>query len=280
MGDPLVSTAWLAEHLGDPDVLVLDASWFLPAEGRSGREEYLQAHIPGAAFFDIDAVSDHATDLPHMLPTPEVFAQAAGELGLRRDATIVAYDSFGIRAAARLWWTLRAMAYDRVFVLDGGLRKWTAEGRPTQPGEEALPPAEVAPGTDPGLVRSADEVRTALDDGAFQLVDARPAARFRGEAAEPRPGLASGHMPGAKNLPFNELLAEDGAMRSAPEVRARFEAAGLDLEKPIVATCGSGVTASVLVLGLARIGVPRAAVYDGSWSEWGALPGAPVATGA
>ena len=276
--DPVVSTAWLAERLRSPDVRVVDGSWHMPAEARDGREEYLQAHIPGAVFFDIDAIADPDTDLPHMLPTPEAFAQAAGELGLSREVDIVVYDTHGVRSAARVWWTLRAMGYERVHVLDGGLRKWMAEGRPIEGGEVFPRRVEVKPAFAPELVRDAAEVREILQTGSARMVDARSAARFSGEAPEPRAGLRSGHMPGAANLPWEQVIAEDGTLRPAGDLREVFKAAGVDLRAPIVTTCGSGVTASVLALALARLGV-TAAVYDGSWSEWGGLADAPVVTG-
>lgn len=278
--DPVVSTAWLADRLRTPDVRVVDGSWHMPAEARNGREEYLQVHVPGAVFFDIDAIADRASDLPHMLPTPEAFAKAAGELGLPRDADIVIYDVHGIRSAARVWWTLRAMGYEKVHVLDGGLRKWMAEGRPVEAGEVYPRAVEVAPAFDPDLVRNADDVRAVLADGSARMVDARSAARFTGEAPEPRAGLRSGHMPGAANLPWEQVVAQDGTLRPADDLKAVFKDAGIDLGKPIVTTCGSGVTASVLALALARLGLDRTAVYDGSWTEWGGLPDAPVVTGA
>ena len=274
--DPVVSTAWLADRLGE--VRIVDGSWHMPAEARDGRAEYLQRHVPGAVFFDIDHVADHDTDLPHMLPTPEAFAKAAGELGLSRDADIVVYDVHGIRSAARVWWTLRAMGYDKVRVLDGGLRKWLAEGRPVEAGDVTPSPAAVAPRFDPDLVRSAADVKAVLQSGSAQMLDARSAARFRGEAPEPRAGLRSGHMPGAANLPWEQVIAEDGTLRPSEELKSVFDRVGVDLAKPIVTTCGSGVTASVLALALARLGI-CAAVYDGSWSEWGGLADAPIVTG-
>lgn len=277
--DPVVSTEWLAQRLGAPDLRVVDGSWFMPAEARSGREEYLQAHIPGAVFFDIDAIADRTTDLPHMLPTPEAFAQAMGALGLSRDVDIVVYDSLGIRAAARVWWSLRAMGFTRVFVLDGGLKKWLAEARHVETGEVHPRAAQVTPAYDPGLVRCSDDVRVLLDSREARLVDARSAPRFVGDAPEPRAGLKSGHMPGAANVPFDQVIGSDGTLRPADELTAIFRAAGVDLAKPIVTTCGSGVTASVLALALARLGRDRTAVYDGSWAEWGAMPDAPIVTG-
>jgi thiosulfate/3-mercaptopyruvate sulfurtransferase len=276
MDDPVVSTAWLAERLGS--VRVVDGSWHMPAEARNGAAEYLQRHIPGAVFFDIDHVADHDTDLPHMLPTPEAFAQAAGALSLSRETDIVVYDVHGIRSAARVWWTLRVMGYDKVHVLDGGLRKWLAEGRPVEAGDVVPQPVTVAPRFEAELVRNAQDVQAILQSDAARMLDARSAARFRGEAPEPRAGLRSGHMPGAANLPWEQVIAEDGTLRPSEELKSVFDRVGVDLAKPIVTTCGSGVTASVLALALARLGI-CAAVYDGSWSEWGGLADAPIVTG-
>lgn len=280
MSDPVVSTAWLGERLGSPDVAVVDATWFMPAENRSGRAEFEAAHIPGAVFFDIDAVADTTVNLPHMLPTPQAFAEAAGALGLSPELQVVVYDAHGLFSAPRAWWTLRAMGFAHVRVLDGGLPRWRSEGRPLEAGPPAPRPRAFSALPDSGLVRSLEEVRAILDDGSAQLVDARPAARFRGEAPEPRPGLRGGHMPGACNLPFGAVVGPDGGLKPAAELRGVFEAAGVDLSRPIVTTCGSGVTASVLALALARLGLDRVPVYDGSWSEWGAHPDAPVVTGA
>ena len=280
MTDPLVSTAWLAERLERPGLRILDGSWWMPAEGRSGHAEYLEAHIPGAVFFDIDAIADRTVDLPHMLPTPEEFTAAAGRLGLSRDATIVTYDTFGIRAAARVWWTLRVMGFTRVFVLDGGLRTWRAEGRRLEAGETIPSPTTLSLSFDASLVRTLNEVRALVTSHAEQIVDARGGPRFRGEVPEPRASLRSGHMPGARNVAFDGLLDADGRMKPAATLAAIFQGAGIDLDQPIVATCGSGVTASVVALALARLGRDRAAVYDGSWTEWGGLADTPVATGA
>ncbi|MEI6440419.1 MAG: 3-mercaptopyruvate sulfurtransferase [Alphaproteobacteria bacterium] len=279
MTAPLVSTAWLAERLGDPDILIVDGSWWMPAEARSGEAEFLQRHIPGAVFFDIDAIADKTVDLPHMLPTPEVFADAVGELGLGRDATIVVYDTFGIRAAARVWWELRAMGFEKLHVLDGGLKTWIAEGRPLETGPAEPRPVSVAPNYKSELVRNSTQVLMALESGTVQVVDARAGARFRGEAPEPRAGLRSGHMPGALNTPFDTLLNADGTLKSPQALRDVFQLAGVDLDAPIITTCGSGVTASVIALALATLG-KDAAVYDGSWTEWGGLADMPVVTGA
>ena len=276
--DPLVSTTWLAERLGDPGVRIVDATLPLVGQAGHGRDSYLAGHIPGAVFFDINAIADPDTDLPHMLPTPQAFAEAAGALGLARDATIVVYDAHGIYSAPRVWWTLRAMGYPNVFVLDGGFKKWRAEGRLLETDVQAPSPVAVAPEPDPALVKDLDAVAAILASGSAQVVDARSAGRFRGEAAEPRASLRSGHMPGALNLPFDQVVNADGTLKSVDELKAAF--AHVDLGRPIVTTCGSGVTASVLALALARLGRFDVAVYDGSWTEWGGRPDTAVVTGA
>jgi thiosulfate/3-mercaptopyruvate sulfurtransferase len=279
MADPLVSTAWLAAHLDDPAVQVVDATWFLPGEGR-GADSYAAAHIPGARFFDIDEIADRASDLPHMLPAPEYFAREAGRLGLRRDATVVVYDAHGVFSAPRVWWTLRAMGFPSVVVLDGGLKKWRAEGRSLETAEREPRPTTVDSAFRPELVRDIEAVKSLLAGGEAQVVDARPAPRFRGEAAEPRPGLRSGHMPGACNVPWGSLVNPDGTLKAPDELRRAFSAGGVDLSRPIVTTCGSGVSAALLALALARLGRDDVAVYDGSWAEWGGRADTDVATGA
>jgi len=277
--DPLVSTAWLAEHLNAPDVRIVDASWFLPGSDRDPRAEYALVHIPGALFFDIDEIVDETSDLPHMLPSPVKFASRMRKLGIGDGARLVIYDSQGLFSAPRVWWTFRAMGHEDVVVLDGGLPKWIAEGRPV---EDGVPPPRERHFTTRytnDLVRDQAQVRRALAGGKDQLVDARPAARFQGEAPEPRPGLRSGHMPGALNVPSSSVIAPDGALKSAEQLKAVFEAAGVDLARPIITTCGSGITASLLALALARLGRDRTPVSDGSWADWGRPGDTEVVTG-
>lgn len=275
---PLVSTAWLGAHLGAPDLAVLDASWHLPTQKRDARADYLAGHIPGAVFFDIDAISDPSSGLPHMLPRPGDFEAAMGALGISDDMRIVVYDSLGLYSAPRAWWTLRAFGAPRVAVLEGGLPQWTAETRPVETGESRPKPARFTARPVPGAVADVPAVQHALSTGAAEVVDARSAARFRGEVPEPRAGLRSGHMPGALSVPFDRVL-EGTRLASPDRVRRVFADAGVDLNRPVITTCGSGVTAAVLSFALATLGKTDLALYDGSWSEWGGRSDLPVATG-
>jgi len=278
MTDPMVTTSWLAERLDDPSLRILDASWFLPTAGRDPAAEYAVGHIPGAVRFDIDALSDHASDLPHMLAPPADFAVAMRRLGLDPTSTVVAYDTAGLFSAARAWWNLRAVGHRSVFVLDGGLPRWVAEGRPVETGWREPPHGEFKARAIEALARDLDDVRRALDDGHTQVIDARPSGRFQGSAPEPRAGLRSGHMPGALNIPWDALV-DGGSLLPADRLRDVFAAAGARLDRPIITTCGSGVSACMLALALARLGRDDVAVYDGSWSEWGDRSDTPVTTG-
>ncbi|OAI31819.1 3-mercaptopyruvate sulfurtransferase [Methylosinus sp. R-45379] len=271
----LVSTQWLADHLHAPDVIIFDASWHMPAAGRDPHAEFIDAHIPGAVFFDIDAIADHSTDLPHMLPDPVAFSSAVRKLGLGDGMRAVVYDSLGLFSAPRLWWTLRVFGLTDVSILDGGLPAWKAEGRPLEQGESHRPQRHFTARMDHALVADAADVSRALADGSAQVVDVRSAERFAGAVPEPRPGLRSGHMPGALNLPFGNLIAE-GRLKDAAALAEIFTAAKIDLERPVIASCGSGLTASILSLALAAAGRRPATVYDGSWSEWGARAELPV----
>jgi len=274
----LVSTSWLGERLGDPRVSIIDASWFMPGTPRNAAAEFAERHIPGAVFFAIDEVKDATNDLPHMLASPAEFATAVRRLGVNNDADVVVYDSHGLFSAPRVWWNFRVMGHARTFVLDGGLPRWLAEGRAIETGWPNPEHGDFKSRLDPSLVVDLSEVRDAIAAQGPQIVDARAADRFAGAVPEPRAGLKSGHMPGARNAPWTEMVA-DGALAETSRLRGAFEAAGVDLAAPIITTCGSGVSASLLALALAELGRPDVAVYDGSWSEWGGRDDTPVATG-
>ncbi|MCB4379549.1 3-mercaptopyruvate sulfurtransferase [Synechococcus sp. MU1644] len=275
----LVSTDWLAAHLKDPDLRVLDASWYLPDAGRDARTEYEAAHIPGARFFDIDEISDARSDLPHMAPPPEKFMSRMRAMGVGDGHQVVVYDGAGILSAPRVWWLFRLMGHRDVAVLDGGLPKWQAEGRPIEDIGPVIKDRHLTARFQNHLVRDVTQVSQASKLGSTQVVDARAAARFRGEAPEPREGVRSGHVPGSRNLPYDTLLNGDKTLKSPTETRAVFENAGVDLNKPIITTCGSGITAAILALALERMGHDSWSLYDGSWAEWGMSPMVPVATG-
>lgn len=266
---PLVSTAWLADHLGAPDVRVVDASYYLPVEAKRGRDVYLEQHIPGAVFFDIDEIADASSDLPHMLPAPEKFSSRVRKLGLGDGVKIVIYDARGVFSAPRVWWMFKVFGHRDVAVLDGGLPKWLAEGRPTEEGEVTTRERHFTARMNSLLVRELDQMQSNLRHGREQVLDARDAKRFAGEGEELWPGRRNGHIPGSKNLPFQQLFQEDGSLLPAATLAERFGDAGIDLKKPVVTSCGSGVTAAILSLGLEIAGARDTAVYDGSWAEWG-----------
>jgi thiosulfate/3-mercaptopyruvate sulfurtransferase len=278
--DPLVSTDWLAARLEDPKIKVIDASFKLPGAMPLPLDDYLEAHIPGAVFFDVDAISDHNDPLPHMYPDAAQFAREVAALGISSGGTVVAYDSGGWVAAPRAWWMFLSFGHPNVKILDGGLKKWLREGRPTHSGKVTPKPGKFEAKFDSSYLRSEQHLVRNLETRAEQVIDARPRARFEGTGAEPRPGLRSGHIPGSRSVPYAELFdAASGAMKPLEELRKAFTGAGVDLTKPIVTSCGSGVSALVVTLALYRLGVRGSALYDGSWSEWGLPDGPPVATG-
>jgi len=271
-----VSTTWLAENLDAPDVAIIDGTYLLPTDQRNAKTEYIEGHIPGAVFFDIDAIADHTTALPHMLPNPSDFARAMEELGLGDDLRLVVYDSANLQGGARVWWTLRVFGARDVKILAGGLPRWRAEGRRLEQGEVRRTPRQFTVQFDGAAVADAGQVLKASETGSVQILDARAAARFSGTMAEPRPGLRSGHIPGSLNLPWGEVVAA-GEIKPKDDVKLLLAQAGVDLTRPVITTCGSGVTAAILLLSLQTVGKSDVILYDGSWAEWGSRADLPVA---
>ena len=276
----IVETDWLAARLGTPGLVVFDGSWHLPTSGRDPKAEYLGEHIPGALFFDIDDLVDEKSSLPHMLPSTIKFASRMKKMGVGDGMKIIVYDSVGLFSAARVWWTFRAMGHKDVAVLNGGLKKWKAEGRPLEDGPPTARTARhFSPLQNNELIRELGDMKAYVAQQSMQIVDARPAGRFEGKDPEPRPGLRSGHIPGSKNIPSTTVLNPDGTLKEKAELAAIFKAAGIDPARPVVTTCGSGVTASILALALSVIGQSNSAVYDGAWAEWGQDNGLPIESG-
>jgi thiosulfate/3-mercaptopyruvate sulfurtransferase len=277
---PLVTTDWLAEELGNPDLVVFDATKYLPNEPKDGRAEFLRAHIPGARYFDIDQIADTDTDLPHMVPTPGRFAKLMMALGVGNASRVVFYDQKGLASAARGWWLMGLFGHDNAAVLDGGFPKWLKEARPVGDGEPGAPdPKAFQPSYRAAQLRGVGDMLRNVLTKSEQVLDARAAGRFTGAVPEPRAGMRSGHIPGSLSVPYTDLLHADGTFRPAGEIRGRFEAAGVDGSRPLVTSCGSGVTACILTLGLRVAGFPEGAVYDGSWTEWGGRSDTPIAVG-
>lgn len=276
---PLVSTDWLAAHLRDPELRLFDATKFLPPSPRNGHTEFLAAHIPGARYFDIDSIADPDTDLPHMVPSPGRFARLVGALGVGDDSLVVFYDQNSTMWASRGWWMLRLFGHDRAAVLDGGLPKWQRENRPTESGAPPdAAPASFRPDFRATRLRGIGDVLANVASGQELVLDARGAPRFHGQVPELRPGLRAGHIPGSRNVPYSELLATDGTLLPAEALRDRLTAAGVDGSRPVITTCGSGVSATLITLALSLAGLPEGAVYDGSWTEWGGRPDTPLET--
>jgi thiosulfate/3-mercaptopyruvate sulfurtransferase len=275
----LVSTAWLEAHLRDPDLRVIDASWYLPQQGRDAKAEYAAAHIPGARFFDIEEIADTRSGLPHMAPPPEKFVSRMRAMGIGDGHQVVVYDGAGVFSAPRVWWTFRLMGKQDVAVLDGGFPKWQAEGRPVEDMPPIMRDRHITVQRQAGLVKDVTQVAQAAKLGTHTILDARSAERFRGDEPEPREGLRAGHIPGSVNLPWTTLINPDGTMKDEADLRAAFAALGVDLARPVITSCGSGVTAAILNLALERIGHRNHALYDGSWAEWGMYNDLPVARG-